>query len=71
MTESEAIQQDAQRQVTELRNVARALWRDRDDPMVLSELLAVLASLRAARAVVRREHKDAAFTEFFRAGGEK
>ncbi len=43
----------ARTRVWELRNVARALWPDRDDAAVMSELVAILSDLRAAEAVLR------------------
>lgn len=46
--EHAAIAIDAQRRVDELKAVARRLYPSRDDGMVLSELLSVLAQLRQA-----------------------
>lgn len=52
--EQTAIRTDAEQRVTELRRVARQLWRDRDDAQVLSELLSVLSRLRAAEEALKQ-----------------
>jgi phage-related baseplate assembly protein len=44
------LQTDAQERVKNLRATARRLFQDRDDSMVMSELLSVLGQLRAAEA---------------------
>lgn len=51
--ELEAIRLDAQQRLVELRRVAAALWGDRDDPAVLSELTAILGAIRQAEAALR------------------
>ena len=57
--EQTAIVSDAETRVAELRAVARRLWPDRDDGMVLSELTVVLGQLRAAEAELGRVNRDA------------
>ena len=51
--EAAAVRADAERRLVELRRVARALWRDRDDPVVLSELTSILGAMRQAEQVLR------------------
>jgi hypothetical protein len=38
--------------LAELRAVARALWPDRDDPAVLSELVGIVAAIRQAEQTI-------------------
>ena len=45
---------DVERRLAELRNVARVLWRDRDDSMVMSDLVVVLGELRACEQALRK-----------------
>lgn len=52
--EHTALQTDAENRVAELKAVARRLYLSRDDSMVLSELLGVLAELRQAEAELQR-----------------
>jgi hypothetical protein len=42
----------AHTRLVELRNVARVLWPDRDDPRVMSELVVVMREIRAAEQTV-------------------
>jgi hypothetical protein len=51
--EQSAQRADAERRVQECRSVLRRLWPDRDDAMVLSEIVAVVTELRKAEAVLR------------------
>lgn len=51
--ERQAQREDARRRLAELRAVARALWPDREDAEVMSELTAVVGQIRAAEAVLK------------------
>lgn len=51
--EQDAIRVDAEQRIAELRNVARELWRDRDDPAVMSELVGVIGQLRQAEQALQ------------------
>jgi uncharacterized protein (DUF1697 family) len=57
--ERQAEREDVTRQLEELRAVARALWSDRDDAAVMSELSSVMAQIRSAEAVLRNTTADA------------
>ena len=50
--QQQAIRDDAERQLIELRAVARVLWPDRDDPLVQSELTVIESQIAAAEAVL-------------------
>ena len=49
----QSTREDAERRVAELEAVRRALWDDRDDPMVMSELSIIQSQLRAAQEALR------------------
>lgn len=57
LSETDAIVTDAQARLDELHRVKRFLWPDRDDPLVLSELVSVLGAIRQAEAAIE-EHGD-------------
>lgn len=44
---------DARRKLCELHRVRAALWPDRDDPMVMCELVTVVSEIAAAEAELR------------------
>jgi hypothetical protein len=50
--EQSAIRTDAQERLAELRTVRAALWGDRDDPAVLSEITAIQSQIRAAEGAL-------------------
>jgi len=45
---------DAEQRLAELRAVARTLWPDRDDPVVMSELVAVIDQIRCAEDAIKQ-----------------
>ena len=57
--EREAACDDARRRLAELRAVARALWPDRDDPDVLSELTAIVGAIRQAERQLKAADRAA------------
>jgi hypothetical protein len=61
--EREAIVSDAQQRLQELRETAVRLWPDRDDPVVLSELVSVLSRIKAATAAQVQPGDSLAATE--------
>lgn len=49
-----AARENATERLAELQRVARALWADRDDPAVMSELVSVAGQMRQARDFLRQ-----------------
>jgi hypothetical protein len=47
-TERDATRADAETRLTELLRVRTVLWEDRDDPLVLSELISIQSEILAA-----------------------
>lgn len=56
--EHQAVTTDARTRLAELRAVARALWPDRDDGYVLSELVTILSEIRGAERVLAGRDLD-------------
>lgn len=53
--EHEAIRDDAQQRLRELRAVARSLWPDRDDAHVASELTVLIGQIRQAENALNED----------------
>jgi len=52
-TDSESVTANVEQRLAELHHVRATLWRDRDDPRVLSELVTVASRISAIEATQR------------------
>jgi hypothetical protein len=54
IAEQDAVKADAELRLEELRAVRAVLWGDRDDPVILSEIVTIQSQIRAAERALSR-----------------